>query len=286
MSITRVRPEGRVRHTGVARAPDVWLAGAWDFAEFAALRQQLDPAGSWPVMAEIPSLRGVIDAAANAPEVILLADPRPGVHRQTMVDALIAAAPLSRIVVVAGSWCEGELRSGRPLTGVTRLYSHQLPAWWRQAAAALTAGLAPHWSAPTSVSPVAARGRAGRQLVSKLVLISTKDFAVFETLASTLHATGATCQWDSHEGFDVHGCDLGVWDGGQLDAGEQQRLELYCQRFAHAPAPVLVLLDYPRTEHKEAIRTAGASALLGKPYSVDALIDALSRLAASHEGSA
>jgi DNA-binding NarL/FixJ family response regulator len=118
------------------------------------------------------------------------------------------------------------------------------------------------------------------------VLINTNDFAVFETLASALHATGATSEWESHEGSDVHGCDLGVWDGGQLDSSEQQRLRLYCQRFAHAPAPVLVLLDYPRTEHREAIRTAGASALLGKPYSVDSLIDALSRLAASRKCSA
>jgi hypothetical protein len=231
------------------------------------------------MLAQLSEVANAINETHAAPEVILLAEPRPGVHRQAMVDALTEMAPLTRVVVVAGAWCEGELRSGKPLTGVIRLYCHQFSKWWRSALAARAAGTAPHWAAPIGAPQPIVRNAVSSRLDSQCIAIETKDFAAFEALASTLRPTGATCQWQSHEATDTRPPALGIWDGGQLDADELQRLAIFCDQFPQSPAPVLVLLDYPRAEHAEKIHPIGASALVGKPYSVDALISALSELA-------
>src|SRR5262245_51191431 len=63
------------------------------------------------------------------PELIVLTQSRPGEVSCEAVDRLRSAAPLSRLVGLLGSWCEGEVRSGHPWPAVERVYWHQWPAW-------------------------------------------------------------------------------------------------------------------------------------------------------------
>jgi AmiR/NasT family two-component response regulator len=74
-----------------------------------------------------------------------------------------------------------------------------------------------------------------------------------------------------------------IWDGGQLSGGELAALREFAARVhtSHAAAPVIVLLDFPRVEHLQAARDAGAAAVLGKPYQVAHLVNELDRLIAA-----
>ncbi|MDO4551201.1 MAG: hypothetical protein Q4C96_08130 [Planctomycetia bacterium] len=58
----------------------------------------------------------------NVPEIILLLQSFPGEFTVTEVEQLRRNYPLSRMIVVYGSWCEGEERSGEPLMNTARIH--------------------------------------------------------------------------------------------------------------------------------------------------------------------
>ena len=58
-----------------------------------------------------------------------------------------APGPLARIVGLLGSWCEGEVRSGRPWPGAMRIYWHQWPGRWHAELDRLR-GACPIWGLP------------------------------------------------------------------------------------------------------------------------------------------
>jgi hypothetical protein len=257
-------------------APVVWLAGPWDEREFMLTRRALDPGGTWSAYRGLSDVVARIASGARSPEVVLLAQPRPGVDAQEAVDELQATAPLTRIVVVAGTWCEGELRTGRPPTGVLRLYWHELPAWWREAVAQRAAGRAPHWSTTPEQALDAARRDDAAAVVAATVAVNAIDYTTFEALEAALRAAGWACRWTPRGRGDMGPAALGIWDGGQLEPDEQRSLSDFCGRFPRQPAPVVTLVDFPRIEHLELVLQAGAcGAIVGKPYRASALVDEL-----------
>ncbi len=256
----------------------VLLVGDWLEREFATTLQQLPIANEWPAVARLGDAGDVARQLQHPPELFLLAQPLPGTYQQAEIDALQDLAPLSRIVVVAGSWCEGELRTGTPLAGVIRLYWYELASWWHAATRRRDAGLCPLWSLPLSGAH-AGRWATGDDLPSERefdgsVLIESPDYAVYETLAAALKSYEVDSKWAGLDGAatDNLAADAGIWDGGQLSASELQRLHRFCQR---VNGPVIALLDFPRREHVVQVREVGARDVFAKPYVVEELVAAL-----------
>jgi hypothetical protein len=290
-----------------SRTPTLVAVGPWDQTEFAALRTELDPQREWPTYATLNELIDGLAAATTSdgaaatipsvplpPELILLAQLRPDPTIQPQLERLRALAPLSRIVVVAGTWCEGEIRTGQPPTGVVRLYWYEFAPWWRVALAQWEANQTPAWSEPLDDV------RAGQQTMvlrnsqpndvvpahSGLIAVDAIDFAVFETLAALLAPFGWRCEWQPRhrpELIQVSEFIAAIWDGGQFSGGELASLTTLTARIhqSNPAAPVIVLLDFPRVEHLQAARDAGAAALLGKPYQLAHLVNELDRLIAA-----
>ena len=287
------------------RSPTLVAVGPWDEAEFAALRAELDPQRQWPtaatledLTANIANIANIADGAAATipsaplpPELLLLAQPRPGISDQAQLEALRSLAPLTRVVIIAGTWCEGELRTGQPSTGVVRLYWYEFAPWWRAAVAEWQANQPPAWSEPlddvraaqeTAVAPLRERHDVVPAEVG-IIAVDAVDFAVFETLAIVLAPFGWRCEWlPRHRPEIVQPTRpvAAIWDGGQLSDGEAAALVSFAARVhdGNAAAPVIALLDFPRVEHLEAARTAGAAAVLGKPYRIAHLANELDRL--------
>lgn len=279
--------------------PPLVAVGPWDRGEFAALRAELDPNREWPTVATLSALIERLsssDVAATAAEIILLAQPTPGENHQPAIETLRMLAPLMRIVCVAGSWCEGELRTGRPPDGVVRLYWYEFSSWWRAVNEAAAAGRTPAWSEPlddprsgqqTPLSEAAAARSRASSDSPRLLAVDAADFAVFETLAAVLAPFGWQCEWRPrgrrHENSSAATFDAAIWDGGQL---ADREVAAFCTFAAtiHAAspaAPVIALLDFPRVEHLAAVQNAGAAALLAKPYQLAQLVNELERLASS-----
>jgi hypothetical protein len=271
--------------------PDLIAVGFWDSGEFALLRKQLDPEARWP---HLPSLDAVIDRIApeeKPPELVLLAQSRPtGGAEQALIEHLRVIAPLTRIIVVAGTWCEGELRTGRPLVGVIRLYWYEFAPWWQGALHQTAMGEAPPWSEP--LDDVRAGQMSWRRhrryesfqapaLDAQTVAIDSIDYAVYESLARLLSPFGCECVWQPRHRPERWTGEptLGIFDGAQLDAPELEQLRRFRCRLEQASAPVVLLLDFPREEHFQIAHTAGVTAILAKPYQADWLIEELTRLA-------
>jgi hypothetical protein len=285
------------------RSPTLVAVGPWDYAEFAALRAELDTDRQWPTAATLADLTAAFadnvseSAAATIPsvplppELVLLAQPRPGSDDQAQFELLRTRAPLTRVVLVAGTWCEGELRTGQPAAGVVRLYWYEFAPWWRAARAEWEADQTPAWSEPLDDV------RAGQQTAivklrerhdvvpteAGVISVDAVDFAVFETLAEVLAPFGWRCEWQPrHRPELVQPTQpvAAIWDGGQLSDGELASLVAFAARVhdGNAAAPVIVLLDFPRIEHLQAARAAGAAAVLGKPYRIAHLANELNRL--------
>ena len=288
------------------RTPTLIAVGPWDHAEFAALRVELDPQRQWTTVATLAELAAALanDASENGaatspfvplpPELVLLAQARPGVDDQSQLERLRAIAPLTHVVVVAGSWCEGELRTGRPVVGGVRLYWYEFAPWWRAAIAEWEANQTPAWSEPLDdvragqeTTIVALREREDDIPTEEgVIVVDAVDFAVFETLATVLVPFGWSCEWQPRHRPELAALTTmvaAIWDGGQLSGGELAALREFAARVhtSHAAAPVIVLLDFPRVEHLQAARDAGAAAVLGKPYQVAHLVNELDQLIAA-----
>lgn len=276
--------------------PSLIAVGPWELTEFAAVRREVDPRGEWPCAATLGDVVRAIAAGGTPPELILLAQPRPGVDDPEALEELRRTAPLTRVIVVAGAWCEGELRTGRPLPGVVRLYWYELAPWWRAACAAIARGATPAWSAPLDepragqMSAYIATPVGGNELPVSgnergAIAVDAVDFAVFETLAEALSPWGWRCEWMPRHRPQLCGHELaspapvaGIWDGGQLSDHELASLTAFAA--ATRPAPVVALLDFPRVEHFAAVQAAGGAATLAKPYQVAHLVNELDQLLA------
>ena len=263
------------------------LVGPWNSGEFAAALTQVQAAATWSEFAALEAayqwLQDLqLDGASAAPDLIFVAQRLPGDVTQSEVDRLQRCAPLTRIVIVAGTWCEGELRTGSPLTGTIRLYWYQLSTWWQAAIRRFHAGACPLWSLPLDHPQAGRLSVDGNHLSENFrssrcptVAIAASDVAVFESLRSALAAyeiasyrhCGTTEAGDS--------ATAGIWDGGQLSPREQQRLREFRKEVV---GPLIALLDFPRVEHLKQARDAGASTVLAKPYIVEELVAELLKL--------
>lgn len=247
----------------------VLAIGPWDRGEFSLARAQVSSSRSWTSVPDRETASVVLNSEQMLPELILLAQPLPGTYQQRDVEQLRRAAPLAQIVVVAGTWCEGELRTGKPLTGVLRLYWYELVSWWQNMQRSPAS-----WSLCLD-GPIAPRA-TDRIFDDGLMLddccaIHSRSVASCEALANSLASYGIECVWTRHESELPRQIGLGLWDGGQLDPKELNRLQVFAAAIHERQGSVVVLLDFPRKEHFSQLGEIGITTVLGKPYNVEEL---------------
>jgi hypothetical protein len=108
--------------SSLSAQPTTWLVGDVDHADFGdAVRLICEQSRVIP-----------LDDRRICPELIVMAQSRPGTVQSEDVERLRRRAPLAGVVSLAGSWCEGETRTGRPLPSAVRLYWYEFEPWWRQ----------------------------------------------------------------------------------------------------------------------------------------------------------
>ena len=248
--------------------PQIVAVGPWDKGDFAITQQRSADLADWQLADDVQAARELLDRALFIPQVILLAQPRPGTYHQREIEALRQAAPLTQLVLVASTWCEGELRTGQPLAGVLRVYWYELPTW--------LSACSPHSWTPCLDGAVAPRNIAldGSQQIHGSVIIRSLNLASFETLSSVLSKHGVTCTW-AREIEAIPAETVAVWDGGQLDPAEWDKLQAFADAIRQKNGSIVVLLDFPRKEHVAMLNAIGCTALLGKPYDVGELATAV-----------
>jgi hypothetical protein len=209
----------------------------------------------------------LIASVEMSPELIVLAQSRPDSICSDVLNDLRRAAPLAGIITLAGSWCEGEMRTGRPWPGAQRLYWYEFPAWWRRQIQLHAANRCPDWTRPATQLPrLCVPGHP--RLRSGLIVLRTPRRDNADALADVLNQAGHSTAWQRHDRARTHtrGAFAGIWDGGQLNDAETADLEMFCARMSRDGAPVVVLLDFPRRDRTDGAYGAGATVVLGKPW--------------------
>lgn len=246
--------------------PLIWLIGETEHADFAPAVQWLSAVARCEV---IP--HGSTPApGSDFPAAIFFFQARPGSVRQADVERLHRLAPLARLLILAGPWCEGELRSGRPPRGVTRILWHQwrlrlprelgrLPNPQRPrtcSQAELLLG-----TLPTQVQRCAPRGAAS---------VCTDCRESFESLADVCRLVGLRPVWQQHQSL--------LHDDGPAVVVAKGWQALAAVPRDEAQPPVILLLDWPRPDDLTRAEQLGVRHVLSRPLLITELLAALKEL--------
>ena len=198
-------------------------------------------------------------------DVIVVVEDYPGQHSQEAIDRLRRLAPLACIAGLAGSWCEGQSRSGPSWPAAVRVSWHQWLPRFGHESARLDAGMLGSWSLPITA------GEDERMLAvadepfperSGRIAIHSPEFAMQDWLAAACRRAGYSTVWLRGPGpHAVAGVTAGIFDAGvdaEFPALERLAADLH-------PAPVIALLAFPRVEDCDRALAAGAAAVLSKP---------------------
>ena len=258
----------------------IWLIGDSRAAEFSEPLAWLKQAAACRSFDTAPGAIAASRSPRHEPGLILLLAARPGVISQRDVEALHRAYPLSLLAALVGSWCEGEVRSGRPWPGVPRAYWHQWPERLAQWVAQVNHDTMPRL--PRTANEVdrllAAKGPAPLAATAAVrVGVVAALQANYAYLANALEPLGYKCRWllpgDTET---VEPLDLLLIDGtGDVDSAAQN---LKFLRSVLGQVPALVLGEFPRVEETRQLAASPRTSPLAVPFLVHDLHDALATL--------
>ena len=254
------------------RQPLVWMIGDWQQAEFSPAAEYLR------TETKLFELVGIAEALARhsgEPDLILLVASRPGRFSTAEVEQLHRRAPLARLIALLGSWSEGEIRSGHPWPGVTRIYAHQWQARLPRELQTWQPRTANEIDRLMSSRPAA---KAQRQLIG----IVAGQRTMFDALSAACRSFGKDAVWllpnlpppVQHVDAVIHDATHDLAD--ELEVMSELRARL------HKP-PTLLLLDYPRQGDLQLAAEAGATAILARPYLIADLAAEIERITSAFE---
>jgi hypothetical protein len=213
-------------------------------------------------------------------DLIVLQCTRRGQFSASDIEPLKATTRGTRIIALLGSWCEGELRHPYDqLPGAIHVPWHRWEAWAHVhiplaaaaqrhearrllSASATAEELAKVWSR----QPLARR--AGR------VVIDAVDRDSAAAIAEMLLPAGYTTAWCPREKSpSVRGAVAVVCDAASINEPLITRIVQVTSHFA--PSPVLVLVNFPRSDEIAAALAAGAFGLLKKPFTMGEILGQL-----------
>jgi hypothetical protein len=258
----------------------ILLIGDADRREFRQARDCLAALGHvWRAASAASAAAFLADAQAAA-DVIVVAQAHPGEFSHADIDRLRQLAPLARIVALLGSWCEGELRTGKPWPANVRICWHQWPARAEQKLQRLVAGRASAWTLPVTATEeerLLADAEEPLPAGRGLIAVSSRVFALADWLMAACGRSGYGTVWlrPPHR-TDVERATAVIFDGSECRGEELDELRRVAAELA--PAPLLALMDFPRSEDCDRARAAGAAAVLAKPLCLADLFWQLERV--------
>lgn len=268
----------------------IWLVGATQTAEFQPLVDWLAQSTTTSFATGIETFRPEPNTSREVPVVwVVFLSPRPDSVPRELVERWQRWFPLARFVVVLGSWCEGEVRTGRPWPGVVRVYWHQWRA--RLATQWMAQPLSQEWQLPGTateaerleallrpavVSTVADSAERATELIDRQIAVWSRSALEREIIADALKLAGAT-PWNWLEPTQdlparTHAVVLDLAES--IDPAQQ----LWCASvWRERRIPALALVNFPRWEDHCFLAELGIE-LLSKPWRVVDLHRQLSQM--------
>lgn len=214
-----------------------------------------------------------------APALIVVAQSWPGRFSERQIDELRRCAPLARIVRLLGTWLEGEGRTGKPWQTTIRTHWHQWQSRHaRQLEQAEAAKLAT-WSLPVTAGEDdrllavcdAGDSNSSNPASVPLIAIDARTRESAESLFDLCTQRGwRAIRLRSADSAPPSNVDCAVFDADSASAAEDEAWTAL--RAALGDTPIIALVGFPRIEDLERFQTAGAAAIVAKPYFADELL--------------
>ncbi len=219
-------------------------------------------------VASFGALARLLENSSTDPWAVVVMQQYKGEFDHVDAAAIAQAIPLSRLVVLLGSWCEGETRTGKPLAGFVRIgWCDFVPRF---------SGLIHHKKLPSTASDGETLQSAMEYAESAVdsglcvgVYSASYDDgrAIHESLESLGFVTRRLLRGDfeSTQRLEV---DIVVWD----DAGGPRTRRVELGMATGKGIPVIAVINAPRSQDVRSALLAEAHAVLAKPYRVADLV--------------
>lgn len=267
---------------GQDRLQTLFIGNA-QFADFRAAIEDLQRWTDVTTTIDVKRAHAILRTGAS-PAVVILAQDRRGRFAQKDVEALRAAAPLARIVVLLGSWCEGETRSGTPLVGTSRVYWHQFSARLEEHLRRQVSS----WDLPATRLPLERWLQPTSEIEERATVASVGIVAYtkvdYEGLAVVCQAGQLDSVWLNQPNVPampysrLDSMTAVIWSG--LDLQFEQRARLAEVINDHRDLPVIAVMGFPREFERRQALEMGAAWVVGKPLEMDDLLLPLGRFLA------
>jgi len=251
----------------------ILLVGETRRGEFRAGRAAVDARVQVLEAADLEAASSLLADGEHAFDLIVLAAAYPGQFSAEAVECLWRLAPLSRVVALSGSWCEGELRSGHPIPGAVRVYWHQWGPRIGRESAHWLAGLRSSWGLPATTTEeerVLAMAEEPFPQRPGRIAVCSRESDVEDWICDTCRRAGyAVVRLHPDDPPPAEKPSAAVFDGSDESCRQIEDLRRFVATVR--PAPVIALLGFPRQEDRDALVAAGATAVLSKPLFVQDL---------------
>jgi hypothetical protein len=246
-----------------SQRPTIWLVGDCEHPDLAG-------ATDWLRTNFNCRLPTAIEDPDASPAAIVLAQSRPGSISAREVEALHRRAPLARLILLTGPWCDGEFRSSRNSPGVARIRWHE----WRLRLPAEPA--TPVLRLPRTATDAERLEGTLRELSGQIrahgrVAIITPLCGRYSVLADACNALGWHSTWfDGNRPQRTDETDVLLVDGWanlQVDAQPSDS------------RPRVLLLPFARPGEIESARDRGIREVIAEPFSLASLAAALTAAA-------
>jgi len=276
-----------------ASSLSVLLVGSWNDREFHQPLRTLRARSRLVAVPALSDAERMLNGSRWFPDLIVVTQSRPGQFCQEQFLRVMRTVPLTRMVALLGSWCEGETRTGYPLPAARRIFWYQ---WYAHFLADLIrAGRAecPAWGLPETASDedrlLLSRPRGTANGCGSVVLAG-RSRETEDALADACRSAGYQVHDPAQSGCRrekvpcVHSDAVAaIWEGTQCDPDEARQLADWVRTMPGVP--VIALLDFPRTDGVRRAWMAGARSVLAKPYRLDALYYHLAQAALTRQES-
>jgi hypothetical protein len=244
----------------------VLLVGDYEHRDFREAVDWLQNHTQLSLAAGLDAAYELLTAEPWTPTVII-AQSRPGRFPAVDVERLHRASPLSRLVALLGSWCEGEMRTGRPWPGVFRVLWHQ---WQPRLIPQLTANSDIHpalWTLPRTASAaeqMALLSQVAWPRREALISVRARTLRDYRALGEPCAVAGYATVWIAPgRATHVDGVAAAIVDAVAVSDAEQNQLQEIVA--TTVPGPVIAVLDYVRRQDYDRALAAGVSAVIAKP---------------------
>lgn len=256
-------------------SPTVMLLGDVTHREFVDASNWLNDQCETTAHNDIPE-SAIEQIGERQPNWVVVAQSRPGQYQQRAIDKIRGAAPLTTIIALLGSLCEGEMRTGEPWRGAIRVYWHQFVERADQNLRRVEAGEPSWWTPQGETFSNAVTHQELPPNDAALVVIAARDFATYESYAAEFQRAGYATLWrHPYDRLVLSGAHHGVWIGSGTSPDEMTQLSQFAGEVL--PAPVTALLNFVRLADVAAAKNAGAETVLAKPIRVAELLSTPNR---------